>query len=43
MYTAQVNAHGNVIICKGEVERNSYRIVFRGSYQDCLLFKMKRI
>lgn len=43
MYTAQVNAFGNVIICKGEVERNSYRIVFRGSYQDCLLFKMKRL
>jgi len=43
MYTAQVNAFGNVIICKGDTVRNSYRIVFRGSYQDCLLFKMKRI
>lgn len=43
MYTAQVNAFGNVIICKGDQVRNSYRIVFRGSYQDCLLFKMKRI
>jgi hypothetical protein len=43
MYTAQQNAHGNVIICKGDLERNSYRIVFRGSYQDCLYFKMKRL
>lgn len=43
IYTAQQNAHGNIIVCKGEEVRNSYRIVFRGSYQDCLLFKMKRI
>lgn len=43
MYTAQQNAHGNVIICKGDMERNSYRIVFKGSYQDCLHFKMKRL
>lgn len=43
MYTAQRNAFGNIIICKGDVERNSYKIVFRGSYQDCIYFKMGRL
>ena len=43
MYTAQQNAYGNVIICKGDDVRNSYTIVFRGSYQDCILYKMKRL
>lgn len=40
MYTAQRNAHGNVIVCKGSVERNSYRIIFSGSYEECLRFKV---
>jgi len=39
IYTAQINAHGNVIVCKGDTVRNSYRIVFRGTYQECLRFK----
>lgn len=39
MYTAQVNAHGNVIVCRGADPRNSYRIVFTGTYADCLRFK----
>ena len=39
MYTAQKNSHGNVIVCKGDVVRNSYRIVFQGTYQECLAFK----
>ena len=39
MYTAQINAHGNVIVCKGSVVRNSYRIIFTGSYADCLSVK----
>jgi len=42
MYTAQINIHGNVIVCKGNTVRNSYRIVFTGTYQDCLTFKINR-
>jgi hypothetical protein len=39
MYTAQINAHGNIIVCKGSVVRKSYRIVFTGSYAECLRVK----
>jgi len=39
MYTAQINAHGNVIVCKGNDVRNSYRIICTGTYADCLRFK----
>jgi hypothetical protein len=39
MYTAQINAHGNVIVCKGDTPRNSYRIVLTGTYAECLQFK----
>jgi len=39
MYTAQVNAHGNVIVCKGDAVRNSYRIIFTGTYAECLKVK----
>jgi hypothetical protein len=39
MYTAQVNAHGNVIVCKGDDVRNSYQIALYGTYQECLDFK----
>jgi hypothetical protein len=39
MYTAQTNAHGNIIVCKGSDVRNSYRIVFTGTYAECLQFK----
>jgi len=39
MYTAQVNSFGNIIVCKGSVVRNSYRIIFTGSYADCLAVK----
>lgn len=35
MYTAQVNAHGNIIVCKGSEVRNSYKIVFTGTYAEC--------
>ena len=38
-YSAQINAHGNVIVCGDTVRRNSYRIVFTGTYQACLNFK----
>lgn len=39
MYTAQINAHGNVIVCKGDTQRTSYRIVLTGTYAECLQFK----
>ena len=39
MYTAQINSFGNVIVCKGSVVRNSYRIVFTGTYAECLAVK----
>jgi len=39
MYTAQANRHGNIIVCKGDVVRNSYRIVFTGTYAECLAVK----
>jgi hypothetical protein len=42
MYTAQINVHGNVIVCKGDAVRNSYRIVFTGTYNECLTFKINR-
>jgi hypothetical protein len=35
MYSLQVNAHGNRIVCRGTEPRRSYRVVFVGSYQDC--------
>ena len=40
MYTAQQNAFGNVIVCKGSEVRNSYHIVFTGTYEECLRFKL---
>lgn len=40
MYTAQRNAHGNVIVCKGDEVRNSYKIIFAGSYAECLKLKL---
>jgi len=39
MYTAQINAHGNVIVCKGDTVRNSYRIIFTGTYAHCMMVK----
>jgi len=41
MYTAQINAFGNVIVCKGSDARNSYKIIFTGTYAECLQFKLK--
>ena len=43
MYTAQRNAHGNVIVCKCSDQRNSYTIIFTGSYADCLKLKLGAI
>jgi hypothetical protein len=39
MYTAQIDRHGNIIVCKGDTERNGYRIFFTGSYNECLNLK----
>jgi hypothetical protein len=39
MYSAQVNAHGNVIVCKGTEVRNSYKIIATGTYQEMLALK----
>jgi len=41
MYTAQINQFGNVIVCKGDAVRNSYKIIFSGTYAECLQFKLK--
>lgn len=41
MYSAQVNSFGNVIVCKGTEVRNSYKIIYIGSYADCLTMKVK--
>ena len=38
-YSAQINAHGNVIVCGDAVPRNSYKIVMTGTDQACLDFK----
>jgi hypothetical protein len=43
IYTAQVNQFGNVIVCGDDVPRKTYRIVFTGSYQECLNIKIKGI
>ena len=40
MYTAQIDRFGNIIVCKGSVERNGYRIFFTGSYNECLNKKL---
>lgn len=42
MYTAQANRHGNIIVCKGDDVRKSYRIIFTGTYAECLAVKAGR-
>jgi len=40
MYTAQRDINGNTIVCKGDRVRNgTYRIIFTGTYAECLRFK----
>jgi len=41
MYTAQIDRNNNVIVCKGCDVRNGYRIAMRGSYNECLRFKLE--
>lgn len=36
MYTAQRNAHGIIIVCKGDRARKNYTIILRGSYEECM-------
>jgi hypothetical protein len=42
MYTAQIDTHGNVIVCKGDEQRRGYRIAYSGTYNECLMFKALR-
>jgi len=39
MYSAQINSFGNVIVCKGCDVRKSYKIIFTGTYVECLKIK----
>lgn len=39
IYTTQRNAHGNMIVCRGEVLRNSYAIIYTGTYDECQAVK----
>jgi len=43
MYTAQANKHGNIIVCKGNDQRNTYKIIFTGTYKECLNIKAKGV
>lgn len=38
MYTVQIDAHCNKIVCKGNTVRPGYRIVFTGTYAECQAF-----
>jgi len=38
-YTLQTNKFGNLIVCGDEVPRNTYRIIFTGSYPECMARK----
>ena len=35
LYSAQTNKHGNVIVCKGTLQRKTYKIIKVGTYDDC--------
>ena len=41
MYSLQINAHGNRIVCKGTEVRNSYRIVHVGTYAECQVYRVQ--
>ena len=38
-YTAQINEFGNVIVCGDNRPRNSYRIIYEGTYAECIRIK----
>jgi len=39
VYTTQRDRHWNMIVCKGDRERDGYRIIYTGSYNACLSVK----
>ena len=39
IYTAQSNRFGNIIVCGDEIARNSYSIIFTGTYPECMAIK----
>ena len=39
VYTTQRDRHWNMIVCKGDRERDGYRIIYTGSYNACLAVK----
>ena len=43
MYTTQQDSHGNLIVCKGSALRNGYRIIFTGSYLECMQVKVNAL
>ena len=43
MYTTQQDSHGNLIVCKGSALRNGYRIIFSGSYLECMQVKVNAL
>jgi hypothetical protein len=38
-YTAQIDLHGNIIVCRGNIERKGYQVFYWGTYNDCLIRK----
>lgn len=38
MYTVQIDAHKHKIVCKGDLPRKGYRIVFTGTHAECQAF-----
>jgi len=43
VYTAQRNKFGNVIVCGDEVARNTYTIIFAGTYPECMAIKFGNV
>jgi len=42
MYTAQIDRHGNIIVCRGDLERSGYVIFFTGTYTQCINRKFRK-
>jgi hypothetical protein len=42
MYTAQIDRHGNIIVCKDSIERSGYVIFFKGTYNQCMNRKFRK-
>ena len=43
MYTLQIDRNHNMIVCKGDLVRNGYRIIATGSYNEMLAEKARII